>query len=172
MKSLFIDLLEYAFIVTLIGVITFLLIGQILIIEGDSMLPNFKDGEQLIAEKVSLKFKDLQRGEVVILKHPIENKLIIKRIIGLPGETVIISNGKVYVDGVELNEPYLPPDTITKGRENYKIEENKYVVLGDNRQRSSDSREWGLVDIKKITGRGFLIYYPAQEMRFVNPTSL
>lgn len=148
-------------------------VGQLLEVTGDSMYPTFHDKEQIIAEKVSIKVKELERGEILIFEHPNEKgRLLIKRLIGLPGETIKIKNGKVYINGKELNEPYLS-DTTTEGQSfikdglEYKIRENTYVMMGDNRLKSTDSREWGFVDKELIVGRGVVVYYPFNRIRLI-----
>lgn len=170
-KGIF-DIIEFLIIGVTVIALIFIFVGQPVRVTGDSMLPNFEDGEQLIAEKVSIKYSTLQRGEVVILRHPKSNDtLLIKRVVGMPGETFKISSGKVLIDGKELEEPYLSDNTSTPGYgeitngEELTIPENSYVVLGDNRENSSDSREWGPIIKGLIIGRGFLVYYPLDSAR-------
>jgi len=138
------------------------------------MYPNFHDKEQIVAEKLSIKFKDLQRGEVVIFEHPLEkDRLLIKRVIGLPGETIKLENGSVYINNKILEEKYLPTGTTTKGQNfqgedvDYKIPSNYYALMGDNRSKSTDSREWGFVSKNLIVGRGAFVYYPLNRIRLI-----
>jgi len=138
------------------------------------MYPNLHDKEQIVAEKISVKSSSIKRGDIVIFKHPFEeDKLLIKRIIGLPGETLQIKDGSVYIDGEKLSEPYLSGDVITKGSKllednaEYKIRNNAYVVMGDNREESTDSREWGYVDKDLIVGKGVLVYFPLNRIRLI-----
>jgi signal peptidase I len=143
------------------------------------MTPTLLDKERLVAEKLSLKFKDLQRGEIVIFINPKypeqQQKLIIKRVVGLPGETIDISGGKVYINEEELNEPYLEQQNITRGRSaiqegtSYRVADDTYVLLGDNREHSRDSREWGAIKKDRIIGRALLVYYPFSNIHFVKP---
>lgn len=148
-------------------------VGQLLEVTGDSMYPTFYDKEQIIAEKLSIKVKDLKRGEILIFEHPFEKgRLLIKRLTGLPGETIRIRGGKVFINNVALEEPYLDNIT-TEGQSflkeglEYKIPENAYVMMGDNRIKSTDSREWGFVKKDLIVGRGVLVYYPLNRIRLV-----
>jgi len=138
------------------------------------MIPNFRDKEQLIAEKISININNTERGDVIIFKNINENnRLLIKRVIGLPGENLKILDGNVYINGEKLTEDYLKEGTLTTGKRileegpEYKIPEDSYVVMGDNREQSNDSREWGYVKKENIVGRVVLVYYPLQNFRFV-----
>lgn len=137
------------------------------------MYPNFHDKEQIVAEKISVKKSSIKRGDVVIFKHPFEDKLLIKRVIGLPGETFEIKDGFIYINGEKLNEPYLSDKVKTKGHKlleegpQYKIRDDSYVVLGDNREESTDSREWGYVDEELLKAKGVFVYYPLSNIRFI-----
>jgi signal peptidase I len=175
--SIFKIVLDF-FEILLIGLsvffVVYLFIGQLLEVTGDSMYPNFHDKDQVLAEKLSTKFVDVKRGEVIILKHPLEKgRLLIKRVIGLPGEAIRLSNGKVYINDTLLDEPYLAPNTETwqeqalqEGIE-YKIPGDSYVVMGDNRTKSTDSREWKFLPKDLIIGRAVLVYYPIHRIKFV-----
>lgn len=138
------------------------------------MLPSFVDKEQIIAEKLSVNLSNVERGDVIIFKNPYENnRLLIKRVIGLPEEKFQILDGFVYINGERIKEDYLAPDTATKGKRlleegpEYKIPEDSYVVLGDNRNESNDSREWGYIKTENIVGRTVLVYYPLKNFRFI-----
>lgn len=176
-KTLFkilLDLLEVIVIATGVFIVIYFFAGRLLEVTGDSMSPNFQDKEQLIAEKVSVNFNPLKRGEVVILRHPLENdRLLIKRVIGLPGETIQLLNGFVYINESPLDESYLAPGTVTN-EQNFlqdavknQIPDNSYVVMGDNRARSTDSREWGYVRKDLIIGRAFVVFYPLDKFRII-----
>lgn len=169
------DLVEYAIIGGAVFLLSYIFVGQLLRVTGDSMIPNFHDGEQIIAEKVSIKFEDLKRGDIVIFKHPSDDeKLIIKRVIGLPNESAKIIEGKVYINDNLLDEPYLANDTNTLPGKVFKdnaevlIPENSYMLLGDNRSNSTDSREWGFVKKDGIVAKGFVVYYPLSKVRIIN----
>ena len=170
--KIFFDFLEVVIISSIVFAFVYFFVGQLLRVSGDSMLPTFKDSEQIIAEKISIKFKDLERGEILIFNHPQNNKrLLIKRLIALPGETLILINGKVYINGSELSEPYLQPIIQTFGMKTikdeveYKVPEDSYILLGDNREQSADSREFGPVNKSLIVGRAFLVFYPIDSIR-------
>ncbi len=124
---------------------------------GSSMNPTLKDEEILILNKLKYRFQEIQRGDIVSLKHA-DTKYLIKRIIGLPGDTVKIENNAVYLNGKKYEEPYLAEDLEyddfdLKDLEYSVIPENMYFVLGDNRENSLDSREIGLVKKEDIIGK-------------------
>jgi signal peptidase I len=154
--------------------VVYFFLGQLYEVIGESMEPNFHDQEQLIAEKLSAKFGNLERGDVVIFKRPgEENRLLIKRIVGLPEEKVMLKDGYVYINGEYLQEPYVPEGMMTREMRilesgfEYTIPVDSYMVLGDNREQSTDSREWGFVKSENIIGRAILVYYPLKNLRFV-----
>ena len=136
-------------------------------VKGASMEPNFEDGDYLLIDEVSYRFRPAKRGEVIVFRYPQQpSQFFIKRVIGLPGETVWIKDNQVTVysdenqEGVLLNENYLMSDQRTLGNTAFKLGDNEYFVLGDNRLQSSDSRRWGPVDKSLITGRAFLRPWP------------
>lgn len=144
-------------------------VAQPFIVEGDSMLPNFHDGEYLIVDEISYRFKEPQRGDVIVFHSPTQEGIfLIKRIIGLPGETVKIENGKILLNSfgerIILDEKYLPEGIKTSPDISFDLGENEYFVLGDNRDRSSDSRLWGTLKKEKITGRAFLRLWPLNKI--------
>jgi signal peptidase I len=122
--------------------------------EGTSMLPAIKDGDKLKVERFVQGAKlEVKRGDIVAFRFPKDtSKFYIKRIIGLPGETVVVSEGKVIIDGSALTEPYIDPqfNRSLSVQPPVFVEDRSYYVLGDNRDRSSDSRYWGLVPEKNI----------------------
>ena len=143
---------------------------QPFIVKGESMAPNFDSGDYLIIDEISYRFAGPQRGDVVVFNYPKDkSQRFIKRIIGLPGETVNISEGQVLVtleNGqlIILEEDYLPEDLKTYGAVNILLEEEQYFVLGDNREYSFDSRAWGGVFKKDIIGKAFLRLFPITDL--------
>ena len=125
---------------------------QPFLVSGASMEPNFHSGDYLIVDELSYRFREPSRGEVVVFQFPLNpSQRYIKRIIGLPGETVEVKDGKVIVydsnEAVVLNEQtYLPLSNETPGNSKISLKENEYFVLGDNREFSSDSRVWGVLE--------------------------
>ena len=177
-KSFFIELLE-TFLTTLI--VLFIIYATVAMPEqvvGASMEPNFHTGERILVEKLTKHFKSFERGDVVVLNPPgNESSDYIKRIIGIPGDIVKVFDCQVYIstDGKKyvLDETYLPERTCTsegprlKEGRSIKIEENEYLVLGDNRARSSDSRYFGLVEANSILGRVIFRFWPLDKLGFI-----
>lgn len=147
-------------------------------VKGESMYPNFYNNEYVLTNLISLRFQNPKRGDVIVFKAPLDQeKDYIKRVIGIPGDSISIKNGKIYLNGNQLNETdYLKSDTNTYPG-NFLTEDNtitvpesKYFVLGDNRINSSDSREWGFVKKGEIIGSSMLVYWPIGRMRLIkNP---
>jgi signal peptidase I len=134
-------------------------------VDGTSMVPNFQDGDYLIIDELTFRFRQPQRGEVIVFKFPQnESSYFIKRIIGLPGDTVEIKNGVVSVsnaespDGIQLAENYLISKT--PGDVKTILQKGEYFVLGDNRTMSYDSRSWGVLPSKNIVGLVRLRLWP------------
>ena len=140
------------------------------------MLPQLHDGERLLVDKlVYYKFKSfdwghLQRGDVVVFWYPKDpDKSYVKRVIGLPGETVEMRDGVVLINGQELNENYLDAEH-NQSLQDFKptrVDEHFYFVMGDNRDNSSDSRIWGLVPEKYIYGKAFFRYWNPSSIGFL-----
>ncbi|MEK7504934.1 MAG: signal peptidase I, partial [Patescibacteria group bacterium] len=140
---------------------------QPFLVSGASMEPSFSHGDYLLVDELSYYFREPERGEVVVFRYPLdEKKFFIKRLIGLPGETLLIKSDGVYLNTNQgeskLSEPYAPnfstaPTTITLG-------DKEYFVMGDNRPQSLDSRAWGPVSKKLLTGRVLLRLFPLDEI--------
>ena len=131
-------------------------------IEGDSMEPNLHNGEYVLIDKVSYLLHPPERGDVVVFTPPNNERDYIKRVIGLPGDTVEVRGGQVYVNGVMLDEPYLQ-QAILRDEPARIVEEGRYFVLGDNRNNSSDSRSFGTITPQSIVGRAWLVYWPPSD---------
>jgi len=135
-------------------------------VRGQSMEPNFYNGDYLIIDELSYQFRAPQRGEVVVFKYPNDpSQRYIKRIVGLPGETVAVSSGKVFVyqDSlpVALDESiYLPQTIQTQGNVKITLGKDEYFVLGDNRSLSADSRAWGTLPEEDLIGRVMFRAWP------------
>ncbi|MDB5194773.1 MAG: signal peptidase signal peptidase [Parcubacteria group bacterium] len=164
-KEFWKELLKLLIIAAVIVVPFRLYVAQPFIVDGASMDPTFRTGQYLIVDELTYHFKAPARGSVLIFKFPKdESKYFIKRVIGLPGETVAIKNGVVSIvnadhpKGMALDEPYveLPKDDT----ETYTLGQGEYYVMGDNRFASADSRLWGPVPAKDIIGRPILRLLP------------
>ena len=149
-------------------------VAQPFIVRGASMQPTFHDGEYLIVDELSYFFRSPKRGEVIVFRYPQDpSQFFIKRIIGLPGETVIIEDGVVAIQnednpgGLTLKESYLPPLLETMPPMRKTVGADEYFVLGDNRRESSDSRQWGVLDDQFLVGRTFLRLWPFGEVGVV-----
>lgn len=150
---------------------------QPFIVSGDSMIPNFHSGDYLIIDELSYRVKTPQRGDVVVLRYPLDtSQRFIKRIIGLPGETVNIENGQITIsnNGTSLvldEKKYLPDVLFTDGNIHLTLGEDKYFVLGDNRQASYDSRRWGALPKEDIIGRAAFRLLPVSAISFISDPS-
>ncbi len=131
-------------------------------VEGTSMMPRLTNHERIFINKYIYRFRPIQRGDIVVFHFPLDpSKSYIKRVVGLPGETVSIENGHAYINGRVLNEPYVPDSFFD--HENYepvKLANDDYYVLGDHRDASNDSREWGPVSRDLIYGKAVFVYWP------------
>jgi signal peptidase I len=169
--------LETVVVALVISVVLYLFIMTPHEVVGNSMHPTYKNGEMLMANKVLYKFKEPTRGDVIIFKYS-DTQDFIKRIIGLPGETVMLKDGKLYINGNLLDEStYLSSSIYTNGGDYLKegetitIPEGRYFVCGDNRPHSSDSRMFGPIDSKDIKGKAWIVYFPFDQFRLVKHES-
>lgn len=150
------------------------------VVHGISMQPNYVDGEYILTNRLPHWHGGYQRGNVVVLSSPISNELLIKRVIGLPEESISVSDGQIRIknsqhpDGVVLEESYIKESTSTvEGNyllegQWYTIPNGEYIVMGDNRKNSSDSRMWGPVKRSDILGRASLVYWPVGKIHVID----
>jgi signal peptidase I len=155
----------------LIALVLFVIINAAtarILVQSISMQPNLKEGDLVLVNRLVYNFSEPKRGDVIVFQNPInpEDVPYIKRIIGLPGDTVLIGQGKVMINGQLLSEPYLSVTTQRGGE--FTIPEGEYFVMGDNRNNSSDSRAWGNVPAEHIIGRAEAIYWPPQDWQILN----
>ncbi len=191
MKGMFIMQKAFAFLVdaaqtiiiaACIFLVTYVFLFRPYQVSGASMSPTFEDKEYILTSIISLRVEDLKRGDVLVFQAPNQEKEqykkdFIKRIIGVPGDTVFLKDGQVYVNGKKLDESaYLPKETKTYGASFMKegepvtVPADSFLVFGDNRPFSSDSREWGFIKKSDIVGKSFFVYLPVDKMQFVrNP---
>jgi len=162
-QSFFSEVLKFTLIAIFVVLPIRFFIAEPFIVSGASMEPSFETGDYLIIDKISYRFHEPERGDVIVLKYPLDkSRFFIKRIVGLPGEAINIVNGEVFVikDGVEekINEPYVRATVI----ESLKLDlgEDEYFVMGDNRPVSLDSRSWGILKKELIKGKPFIRLLP------------
>lgn len=160
-------------------IIIYLFVAQPNEVKGSSMFPNFVDKEMLLTDKLTYQFSKPQRGDVVVFKAPPTEACAedeceyIKRVIGIPGDTVMVQNGQVYLNGTQLDQYFLPADTYTApGAFNEEgvprtVPEDYYLCFGDNRAHSRDSREFGPIKRESIVGKSFFKYWPISSIGLI-----
>jgi signal peptidase I len=175
MKKFFASLLEVLEIAVIAVAAVFIVrtfLVQPFLVSGTSMYPTFSNGDYVLTDELTYRIEPPQRGQVIVF-HDVSDysTYLIKRIIGLPGETVVVNNNIVTIynkqnpKGFVLNEPYLPKGTITAGNETTTLSSTTYFMMGDNRLVSYDSRDWGPLPAKDIVGLVRLRLWPLNEMQ-------
>lgn len=176
LSSFFLDMIETIVIGLSIFLVVYLFFMQPHQVNGQSMVPNFQSGEYVLTDKVSYKLGDPQQGDVVVFHAPEAAHCpegtgcdFIKRVLGVPGDTIEVKENAIWVNGEQLDEPYIPddfeilPGMFTKDRV-VTLQEDEYFVSGDNRPYSSDSRAWGPISKNDIVGKAFFRYWPLSVM--------
>ncbi len=160
-RQLLIDVIE----TLVISLVLFLLINAVsarIRVESVSMKDTLNPGDFVLVNRLAYKWGDIGRGDVLIFEPPFpSDEPYVKRVIGLPGESVTIEDGKVFVEGVLVQEPYLNVKFHSNGT--WEIPEGEIFVMGDNRNNSSDSRSWGTVPVENIIGKALFVYWPANQ---------
>ncbi len=167
---LFLDVLE----TVLLSAVLFLVINTLTArvrVDGFSMLPTLEDGQFVLVNRLAYQFDKPHYGDIVVFHYPLDpGQDLIKRVIGLPGDTVVVSGGKVYVNGAQLSEPYIA--AIPMYEVEWMVPEDHLFVLGDNRNDSSDSHSWGPVPMKNMIGKAVLVYFPFNKMMLIDHTDV
>lgn len=141
--------------------IIYTFMAQPFIVQGASMEPNFSDGDYILIDEITYRFREPQRGEVIVFRNPRnESEFYIKRIIGLPGEEVVVNGTEIKINGAVLDESYLPADYGITGERVFDLSDDEYFVMGDNRSQSFDSRSWGPLKRDEITGTVRFRFWP------------
>ena len=170
----FLDIIQTVVVALSIFVIVYLFFFQPHQVKGSSMYPNFLNEEYLLTDKISYQFQEPKRGDVIVFTAPKNEEYeYIKRIIGLPGETIQIKKGDIFINEKKLLEEYLPDNIKTqsgsflKESQSLVIPMDQYFVFGDNRAFSSDSRAWGTVPRENIVGKAWLCYWPLDKFGLI-----
>ena len=138
------------------------------LVDGISMQPGLQNGEYVLVNKVAYVFHAPERGDVIVFEWPVDTtKNLIKRVVGLPGDKIVLTGSTVTVDGVTLNEPYISAPLNFSGKE-LTVPANDYFVMGDNRPDSDDSRTWGFLPRNYIIGKAVMIYWPFNHWQIIN----
>jgi signal peptidase I len=157
-KSLLREIIETIILTVLIYAVVNFATGRFKV-EGSSMEPSVHPNQYVLVDKISYRLGSPQRGDVVVFNYPLATERdFIKRVIGLPGETVTVASGVVSVNGQPLTEPYIAAPPVSAGT--WQLGANEYFVMGDNRNNSSDSRSWGPLERKYLIGKAVLTYWP------------
>jgi signal peptidase I len=163
------SLLRDIFFAGVIAVLIVVFVVQPVRVEGQSMMPKLLDQDRIFVNKFIYPLREwlgdrepIKRGDIVVLLYPEDpSKSYIKRVVGLPGEELNVENGKLYINGVLIDEPYLDANYLSQDTTGpTRVREHHYFVMGDNRRNSSDSRYWGPVPEKYIYGKAIFRYYP------------
>jgi signal peptidase I len=151
-----------------LSIVLIVFIYQPVKVEGTSMMPGLQDQERIFVNKYEYKLGNaaIERGDLVVFHFPLDpRQSYIKRVIGLPGDTIEIEDGTVYVNGNPVSEDYVPEEYRDHGSMlRRKVSPGHYFVLGDHRSSSSDSRMWGLVDRASIYGKAVFVYWPPEKI--------
>ncbi len=165
-----IDLIENI----LLALVVFLAINTLTArvrVDGYSMRPTLENGEYVRVNRMAYEFGDPQRGDIIVFHSPLNPREdFIKRIIGLPGDTIEIRNGQVFVNGYAIEEPYIQAAPAYRGK--WEVPAGHFFVLGDNRNDSSDSHAWGTLDTELVIGKAVLVYWPLEEAKILSHPQL
>ncbi len=161
------DILETIVFVGSLFIVVYLFVAQPNQVKGASMDPTFASGDYIFTSKITYKMRSFHRGDVVVFKSPNNPDIeYIKRVIGVPGDVVMVKDGEVYVNDRLLKEDYIAAKTnlweegFSKNGEGVKVTDGMLFVMGDNRPRSSDSREFGFITQESVIGQVFYRYFP------------
>lgn len=168
-KSTLREILESLVIAVILALVIRAFVFQPFYIPSGSMEPTLQIKDHILVNKFGYRFWGPQRGDIVVFRYPLNPKKdYVKRLIGLPGERVEIKNSRVYVNGREISEEYLPAGLRYPDFGPVLVPENAYLMLGDNRDNSDDSRYWGPLPRENIIGKAMLVYWPLDRMRLLN----
>lgn len=181
--SLILEFIQSIVLALSVFVLLYLFVAQPNEVKGTSMVPNFQNGEYLLTDKLSYRIGVPKRGDVVVFKAPPSEPCAadeceyIKRVIGLPGDKVMVKNGQVYLNGTLLNQTFLPTDFVTEAGSfaqegvEEEVPAGYYLCFGDNRSHSRDGREFGPIKAESIVGKAFFKYWPPSAVGLVKSFS-
>lgn len=165
-KRFFLDILE----TIILAVVLYFGINAVsarVRVDGFSMQPTLQDGEYILVNKLAYKTGEPVRGDIIVFIFPVNpQEDLIKRVIGLPGDSISIHNGIVSINGTPLSEPYIASPPAYDG--DWVVPEDQLFVLGDNRNDSRDSHQWSFLPIENVIGKAVLIYWPPEEWQSIN----
>jgi signal peptidase I len=165
-KRFVLDLLETVGLALILFIIINAVSARVRV-DGLSMLPTLQDGEFVLVNRLSYEFGAPARGDIIVFRSTTQPDLdLIKRVMGTPGDTIRIGGGRVMVNGVVLNEPYINAAPAYSGQ--WTVPQGSLFVLGDNRNDSSDSHAWGMLPIRNVIGKGLFIYWPPPEWAMID----
>lgn len=165
-SSCLFELAKGIFLTTILVILVHLFVATIFIVDGISMEPNFHTNQLIIVNRWTYLFGTPQRGDVVVLRFPgdPEHKKYIKRLVGLPGDTIEIRSSRLFINGEQLTERYLPNEMLTPvmipGKTRWVLGHEDYFLVGDNRPNSNDSRTWDEADKRFLIGKAVFILWP------------
>lgn len=179
-KKEWINMLKPMALVVIVAILMRLFFFAPVLVDGHSMEPTLHDLNKVIVSQISYTFNEPKRFDIVVFKSPTEDRYYVKRIIGLPNETLFYLNDQLYIDGQYIEEPFLDQtkEDLTEGNltENFQlmdkigqqtIPEDHVFVMGDNRLFSKDSRHFGTIPIKDIYGKGLFVYWPLKDFKWM-----
>ena len=140
-------------------------------VDGSSMEPSLHDGELVVVNRLAYRWSDLTRGDIIVFNFPFDpDRRFIKRLIGLPGDRIMIQEGRLYINDAPVEEPYIAAPPLYRGT--WTVGPDEVFVLGDNRNNSSDSQNWGMLPINEIIGKAVAVYWPVADVGVIPHYSL
>jgi signal peptidase I len=167
-KSAIMEIFESVAIAILLAVLIRTFVFQPFYIPSESMVPSLLVGDRIIVSKLNYHFSEPKRGDVMVFKFPLDpSRDFVKRTIGIGGENLAIRDSKLYVNGQQVQEDYLPAGLTFADFGPVEVPRGSYFMMGDNRNNSDDSRVWGALPEENIIGKAVLIYWPLNRIRFL-----
>lgn len=162
------EALEVIVIAVVMAIVLKAFIVEMYWVPSESMVPTIMVKDHVVVTKFNYWLREPERGEIVVFESPVEkNKNLIKRLIGVPGDTIEFKDNVLYINGEQVQEDYLSDEVFTADYGPITVPEEMYFMCGDNRQRSYDSRSWGFVSKEQIIGKGVAIYWPIKHLTWL-----